>query len=127
MASFVPPESAPAELKAAGLEVEVHYQLYQGLPMLTKSIHYRHTNSASKCRVNYLETELLAVNHPWSPVPLTAYSTQGVDHYYSAPRLNQFDGAGKLHVEVSSKSLVRHLIIVVSTGDPGIRHKCPMG
>ena len=83
--------------------------MYQGLPLLAKTVHVRrapnapNASAAGGCRVVRTESELLALNHPWSPVPFVAYSTQGPDHYYDAPTLKQFDGAGKLHVEVTQQ------------------------
>ena len=50
-----------------------------------------------------VDAALSPIHRPRAPVPFVAYSEQGPDHYYGAPALKQFDGAGKLHVEVTQQ------------------------
>ena len=106
VASFEAPRSAnvSSAVREARFQVDLHYQLYQGLPLLAKTLHVTRGNPRSQCRVVFTEVEVLAVNHPFSPVPMVAYAAQGLTHYYEAPpRLAQFDGSGKLRVEVTQQ------------------------
>ena len=114
VASFAAPAAEAARVPGlASVVVEVRYLLYQGLPLLSKwvTVHAgpndampraaaaAGSRAAARCVPVAAQSEVLALNPPWSPTPFLAYAGNVPDPS-SKP---DFRGAGKLHVEVTQQ------------------------
>ena len=114
VASFAAPAAEAARVPGlASVVVEVRYLLYQGLPLLSKwvTVHAGPNDAAmpraaaaggraaARCVPVAAQSEVLALNPPWSPTPFLAYAGNVPDPS-SKP---DFRGAGKLHVEVTQQ------------------------
>ena len=96
VATFKAPAGVPAEILAANLTVEVQYMAYEGIPLMSKWVTVSEgatSTAVSSCRLHAMDSEILALNHPWSPVPASTYVIPVVP--------NVVPGTGKLHVELS--------------------------
>ena len=69
---FKAPPSAPAEHQT--LQITIRYELYRGVPIMSKSLTIANTNSSAKpVQISDLTIEYLAVTGPYSPLPLIPY------------------------------------------------------
>jgi hypothetical protein len=105
VASFAAPAAEAARVPGlASVVVEVRYLLYEGLPLLSKWVTVHAGPNApqaarARCVPVAAQSEVLALNPPWSPTPFLAYAGNVPDPG-SKP---DFRGAGKLHVEVTQQ------------------------
>ena len=60
---FVAPKHAP--LKHKGLNITIHYEMYDGIPLMSKWLSVSSLDPAVELEVHWVER--LGVNHPWSP------------------------------------------------------------